>query len=75
MAKLIEIVKDETIKVSSNIINYDKPSTIYIPYNNYTSLINLNTKVAIGTPLFKTKNNLITSPISGTTKKYQKVTT
>ncbi len=75
MTKLIELEKDETIKVSSNVINYIKPSVVYIPYENAPILVKPNTITDIGTPLFKSANKIITSPISGIIKNYQKVMT
>ena len=52
MTKLIEIPKDETIKVSSNVISYVKPNAVYIPYEE-KPLININTPIQIGSALFQ----------------------
>ncbi len=66
MEKLIELVKNENIVVSSKIISYDNPDTIYIPIAKQASiLIKKNEQIKIGTPLYKTNYYVETSPISG----------
>ncbi len=76
MEKLIELVKNENIVVSSKIISYDNPDTIYIPIApKSTLLINLNEQIKIGTPLYKTKTYIETSPISGIVSGLKKVNT
>ncbi len=66
MEKLIELERDKTILVSSNIYNYDKPDKVYMPIDKEaTILVGSNSEVKIGTPLYKTKKEVVTSPISG----------
>ena len=69
MEKLITLIKDESLKVSHNILKYDKPEVVYISLkNNYTLLVKENDNIAIGTPLYKTLDSVFTSPISGIIK-------
>ncbi len=76
MEKLIELVKNENVIVSSKIITYDNPDTIYIPLKPVsTILIKQNEQIKIGTPLFKTKEYIETSPISGVISGLKKVNT
>ena len=62
MLNLIELEKNNDIKVLSTIIKYNKPDKIYIPIID-TLLVKPNDLVWIGTPLFSNQN--ITSSISG----------
>ena len=76
MQKLVELEKDETVQVSSNILNYEQPDAIYLPLeNSATLLVKLNESVKIGNPIYKTKTEVITSPISGVVESVATVTT
>ncbi len=66
MPKLIELIKDDNILVSSNIIEFIKPDKVYFELKEDAKMsIDVGDTVKIGTPLLKTKNNLFTSSISG----------
>ena len=75
MHDLIELEKDDNIKVLSVVVKYNKPDKIYIPIpHNSNILVDKNEIVCIDFPLIKTDTKTITSPISGkilglTTKK------
>lgn len=76
MQKLIEIPKDQSILVSSNILKCDKPDCVYIPILPNSKLaVKKNTTVSIGSILYKISDEAITSPISGTVKEIKKINT
>lgn len=69
MQRLIEIPKDSTVMVSSQILNFDKPDLVFIPIKKGVKLlINKNDDIFLGTPLFKMDKKVIKSPISGNIK-------
>ena len=66
MHNLIELEKDNNIKVMSVVVKYTKPDKIYIPIPlNSNILVIKNEVVCIDFPLIKTQDMIITSPISG----------
>lgn len=76
MEKLIELNTDPNILVSSKILNNKNPEYIYIPIlPNSKALVNISTKVKIGTPVLATSNSIYTSPISGEVSAVKKVNT
>lgn len=66
MSKLVEIPKDPSILVSSRILSYEKPDSIYIPVEiGAKILVKKGEKVKIGTPVYKTETKIMTSSLSG----------
>lgn len=69
MQRLIEIPKDPTIMVSSQVLNFDKPDLVFIPITKEAKLlIKKSDDILLGTPLFKLAKKVIKSPISGNIK-------
>ncbi len=76
MEKLIQLKKDKTLLVASKIVNFDLPDTLYIPLINLAKiLVKKGDIVKIGTPLYKTRKEVITSPISGKVSDIKKIIT
>jgi len=66
MVKLMEIERDNSIKVSSIIEHFEHPDKVYIPiYDSKNILVKLHEEIAIGTPLVKINNITYYAPISG----------
>ncbi|MCM1053835.1 MAG: hypothetical protein NC483_07680, partial [Ruminococcus sp.] len=66
MPKMIELIKDNNILVSSNVLEFTSPDKMYIDLEDDAKLyVDVGDYVKVGTPIIKTKKGIITSSISG----------
>lgn len=69
MKKTICINKDPNIKVSSQIVSFMLPPSVFLPISKDAKIMFASKKVVKGEALFKDEHNTTFSPISGTVEK------